>query len=74
MSNFFVIKPAPKPPRETARIRQGLSVRVDAGLAKAFREACKRDSLRPSDLMERILWNALGEPPMSFETGFREEG
>jgi antitoxin component of RelBE/YafQ-DinJ toxin-antitoxin module len=48
-------------------------VRVDAGLLKAFQAACKQYNLKTSDLMEAILWNALGEPPMSFEPGFREQ-
>jgi hypothetical protein len=71
MNEPLPLKLPPKPPRETARTRQGLSVRVDAGLLKAFQAACKRHKLKSSDLMETILWNALGEPPMSFEPGFR---
>lgn len=71
MKELFPLKRPPKPPRETARIRQGLSVRVDAGLLKAFQAACKTHKLRSSDLMETILWNALGEPPLSFEPEFR---
>lgn len=71
MSNLVLLKRAPEPPRETARLRQGLSVRVDAGLVRAFQAACKRHNRKPSELMETILWNALGEPPMSFEPGFQ---
>ncbi|AFM23462.1 hypothetical protein [Desulfomonile tiedjei] len=57
----------PAPPRETARIRQALSVRVDAGLVRAFYEACKRYELRHSEMMEIILWNALEKPPLSYQ-------
>jgi hypothetical protein len=71
MSDLVVLKRPPGPPRETARTRQGMSVRVDAGLVKAFQDACKRHNIKSSDLMESILWNALGEPPMSFEPEFR---
>ena len=71
MSDLFLLKRPPKPPRETARMRQGLSIRVDAGLIKVFREACKRYNVKSSELMEIILWNALEEPPLSFESGFR---
>ncbi len=71
MGDLVFLKHPPQPVRETARTRQGLSVRVDAGLVNAFGEACKRHNLKPSELMETILWNALGEPPMSFEPGFR---
>jgi hypothetical protein len=71
MSDLVSLRHPPQPLRETARMRQGLSVRVDAGLVAAFGEACKRRNLKPSELMETILWNTLGEPPMSFEPGFR---
>jgi hypothetical protein len=71
MSDPVVLKRPPEPPRETARIRQGMSVRVDAGLVKAFQDACKRQHVKSSELMESILWNALGQPPMSFEPEFR---
>lgn len=60
----------PTPPRETARIRQTLSVRVDAGLVRAFYETCKRYELRHSEMMEIILWNALEKPSMSYEPEF----
>jgi hypothetical protein len=60
----------PAPPRETARIRQTLSVRVDAGLVRAFYETCKRFELRHSEMMEIILWNALEKPPLSYEPEF----
>ncbi len=60
----------PAPPRETARIRQALSVRVDAGLVRAFYEICKRFELRHSEMMEIILWNALEKPPLSYEPDF----
>jgi len=70
MSNLAILKRPPDPPRETARMRQGLSVRVDAGLVRAFRDTSKRLNLKSSDLMEMILWNALGGPPMSYEPGF----
>lgn len=71
MSDVVLLERPPEPPRESARMRQGLSVRVDAGLLKSFHETCKRLGLRKSELMEFILWNALGRPPMSFEPGFR---
>lgn len=70
MSDLIRMKHPPKPVRETARMRQGMSVRVDAGLLKAFHAVRKRHGLKTSDLMELILWNALGEPRMSFEPGF----
>lgn len=73
MSDLTTLKHPPKPNRETARTRQGMSVRVDAGLLRAFREACKRHGFKASDLMELILWNALSEPYMSFEAGFRDQ-
>ena len=73
MNELLPLRRPPKPPRETARMRQGLSVRVDAGLLKAFLAACKNHKLKSSDLMETILWNALGEPPMSFEPEFLGE-
>lgn len=60
----------PAPPRETARTRQALSVRVDAGLVRAFYETCKRFELRHSEMMEIILWNALEKPPLSYESEF----
>jgi hypothetical protein len=62
----------PAPPRETARIRQTLSVRVDAGLVRAFYETCKQSQLRHSEMMEIILWNALNKPPMSYEPAYLE--
>ncbi len=73
MTDLVFLRHPPQPVRETARMRQGLSVRVDAGLVKAFGEACKRHNLKPSELMETILWNALGEPSMSFEPSFRAQ-
>ncbi len=63
----------PAPPRETARIRQALSVRVDAGLVRAFLDTCDRLGLRQSEMMEMVLWNALGKPPLSFEPEFIEQ-
>jgi len=72
MKALAVFKRPPEPARETARTRQGMSVRVDAGLLRAFHEACKHHGLKPSELMEIILWNALDEPPLSFEAGFNQ--
>ena len=67
MNDPSVLKRPPAPPRETARTRQALSVRVDAGLVSAFHETRKRLGLGQSEMMETILWNALDEPPLSFE-------
>lgn len=74
MADQILLKRPPEPPRETARVRQGLSVRVDSGILRAFDETCKRHGLKSSQLMEIILWNALGEPPMSFESGCQHRG
>ena len=73
MSDLIVLKRPPKPARETARYRQGMSVRVDAGLLKAFHEARKKHGFKVSEFMELILWNTLGEPRMSFEAGFYDQ-
>jgi hypothetical protein len=70
MNNLSLFTRPPAPPRETARIRQALSVRVDAGIVAAFHETRKRLGLGQSEMMETILWNVLGKPPMSFEQGF----
>jgi hypothetical protein len=70
MNNLSLLKRPPAPPRETARIRQALSARVDAGIVSAFHETRKRLGLGQSEMMETILWNVLGKPPMSFEQGF----
>jgi antitoxin component of RelBE/YafQ-DinJ toxin-antitoxin module len=73
LDNLINLKRPPAPPRETARTRQALPLRVDAGLVRAFHEACKRLGLKQSELIEMILWNALGEPPLSFEHGATTE-
>jgi len=73
MGDLVILSHPPQPLRETARMRQGLSVRVDAGLVKAFVEACERHNLTRSELMEAILWNALGKPRLSFEPGFHAQ-
>ncbi|MGO9571142.1 MAG: hypothetical protein ACLP5H_26755 [Desulfomonilaceae bacterium] len=72
MNDPSVLKRPPAPPRETARTRQALSVRVDAGLVSAFHETRKRLGLGQSEMMEIILWNALDEPPLSFEPEYAE--
>ncbi len=74
MSNTITLPRPPTPPRETARTRQALSVRVDAGLVSAFHETRKRLGLGQSALMEIILWNILDKPPLSFEPEFAEHG
>jgi hypothetical protein len=73
MSDLVFRKRPPEPLRESERLRQGLSVRVDAGLIQALHEACKKHNLKWGELMEIILWNALGEPPMSYEPGFWDQ-
>jgi hypothetical protein len=73
MNNPITFDRPPAPPRETARIRHALSVRVDAGLVRAFYEACKRFELRHSEMMEIILWNALERPPLSYEPEYAEQ-
>jgi antitoxin component of RelBE/YafQ-DinJ toxin-antitoxin module len=70
MNQPTVFNRPPAPPRETARTRQALSVRVDAGLVRAFYDTCDRLGIRHSEMMEIILWNALDKPTMSFEPGF----
>lgn len=70
MNQTIAFSRPPAPPRETARTRQTLSVRVDAGLARAFYDTCERLGIRHSEMMEIILWNALDRPTMSFEQGF----
>ena len=63
----------PLPPRETARTRRALPVRIDAGLVSAFHETRKRLGLGQSEMMEIILWNALDKPPLSFEPEYAEK-
>lgn len=70
MNNRITFERPPAPPRETARIRQALSLRVDAGLIRAFYETCKQFGLRQSEMMEIILWNALDRPVLSYESEF----
>jgi hypothetical protein len=74
MNSRITLEHPPKPPRETARIRQALPLRVDAGLVRAFQDTCKRLGLGRSELMEIILWNALERPPLSYEPQYREQG
>ncbi len=73
MNNSIALKRPPAPPRETARTRQALPVRVDAGLVSAFHEIRKSLGLGQSEMMEIILWNVLGRPPLSFEPGYAEQ-
>jgi hypothetical protein len=73
MNNPIRLERPPKPPRETARTRQALPLRVDAGLVRAFHETCKRLGIKPSDMMEIILWNALERPPLSYEPEYRQQ-
>lgn len=71
MREIVPLRRPPTPPRGAVGTKQTLSLRVDAGIVKAFHEAAKNLGVRPSALMETILWNALGAPPMSFEPEFK---
>jgi hypothetical protein len=73
MNNPISLERPPKPPRDTARTRQALPLRVDAGLVRAFHETSKRLGVKPSEMMEIILWNALDRPPLSFEPEYLEQ-
>ena len=42
--------------------------RVDAVLFDRFEEERNKTGISASELMQRILWNAFGKPPLSFET------
>ena len=73
MKNLTALSRPPAPPRETARTRQALPVRVDAGLVSAFHETRKRLGLGQSELMEIILWNILDKPLLSFQPEYAEK-
>jgi hypothetical protein len=42
--------------------------RIDTNLAAAFEAERRRLQLSASELLEIILWRALGRPPLSYQT------
>jgi len=53
--------------------RVKLGVTVDSGIMKAFEAERKKRRVSASELMDALLWNALGKPPMSFDTSEKSD-